>query len=80
MIGDMTRINPRTLLCQLDILSWSLLPNFYSQENYYNAALSVYERLIISEAPRLSVKAVYYWLLDFVAVFTSVETNSRRTI
>jgi len=54
---------------------------FTRKKIIYNAALSVYERLIISRelAPRLSVKAVYYWLLDFVAVhfanLTMVETN-----
>ncbi len=47
----------------------------------YNAVLSAYERLIISRnlASPFSVKAVYYWLLDFVAVhfanLTFVESN-----
>lgn len=47
----------------------------------YNAALSVYERLIVSRelASMFSIKAFYYWLLDFVAVhladLTMVETN-----
>lgn len=56
---------------------------FTRKKIIYNAALSVYERLIISRelAPRLSVKAVYYWLLDFVAVhfanLTMVETNQQ---
>lgn len=56
---------------------------FTRKKIIYNAALSVYERLIISRelAPRLSVKAVYYWLLDFVAVHFSslvmVETNQQ---
>lgn len=47
----------------------------------YNAALSVYERLIVSRglASMFSIKAFYYWFLDFVAVhladLTMVETN-----
>ena len=47
----------------------------------YNAVLSVYERLIVSRelASKFSIKAFYYWLLDFVAVrlanLTVVETN-----
>lgn len=47
----------------------------------YNAVLSVYERVIISRelASRFSVKAIYYWLTDFVAVHFAnlimVETN-----
>ena len=47
----------------------------------YNAALSVYERLIVSRklASRFSIKAFYYWFLDFVAVrladLTMVETG-----
>lgn len=47
----------------------------------YNTALSVYERLIVSRelASRFSLKAIYYWLLDFIAVhladLTMVETD-----
>lgn len=54
---------------------------FCRKKIIYNAVLSVYERLIVSRelASRLSIKAVYYWLLDFAAVhladLTMVETN-----
>lgn len=47
----------------------------------YNAVLSVYERMIISRelASRSSVKSIYYWLLDFLAVnfadLTMVESE-----
>lgn len=47
----------------------------------YNAVLSVYERLIVSRnlASWLSVKALYYWFIDFVAVhfadLTVVESD-----
>lgn len=47
----------------------------------YNAHRSIYEGMIISRklASSFSVKAVYYWLLDFVAIhlanLTIVETN-----
>lgn len=47
----------------------------------YNAVLSVYERFVISRelASRFSVKGIYYWLLDFLAVhvadLTMVESN-----
>lgn len=56
---------------------------FTRKKIIYNATLSVYERLIISRelASQLSVKAVYYWLLDFVAVhfagLVMVETNQQ---
>lgn len=54
---------------------------FFRKQIVYNATLSVYERMIISRelASRFSVKAVYYWLIDFVAVHLAnlivVETN-----
>lgn len=43
---------------------------FCRKKIIFNAFLSVYERIIVSRelASRLSVKAVYYWLLDFLAV------------
>ena len=47
----------------------------------YNAVLSVYERFIISRelASRFSIKAFYYWLLDFLAIrfadLVAVESN-----
>ena len=56
---------------------------FCQKKIIYNAVLSVYERLIVSRglASRFSVKAVYYWLLDFVAVhfadLTFVESSSQ---
>lgn len=54
---------------------------FCRKQIVYNAVLSVYERMIVSRelASRFSVKAVYYWLIDFVAVHFAnlimVETN-----
>lgn len=54
---------------------------FTRKKIIYNAALSVYERMIVSRelASRFSVKAFYYWFLDFVAVHLAslvmVETN-----
>ena len=43
---------------------------FSNRKIVYNALCSVYERMIISRAlsPRFSVKAVYYWLSDLLAV------------
>ncbi len=49
----------------------------------YNAFLSAYERVIISRelASRFSIKAVYYWLIDFLAVHSAdlirLESNSQ---
>ena len=49
----------------------------------YNALCSVYERLIVSRALArpFYIKAVYYWLLDFLAVHSAnlvmVETDSQ---
>lgn len=49
----------------------------------YNAVLSVYERMIISRelASKVSLKAIYYWLLDFMAVdfadLTMVESDKQ---
>lgn len=49
----------------------------------YNALCSVYERLIVSRglSSRYSSKALYFWLLDFLAVhsadFVMVETNQQ---
>lgn len=49
----------------------------------YNAFLSVYERMIISRksASPFSIKAIYYWLIDFMAVHLSdlirLESNSQ---
>ncbi len=54
---------------------------FCRKKIVFNAVLSEYERMIISRklAPRFSLKAVYYWLLDLAAVhladLTTVETN-----
>lgn len=54
---------------------------FCHKKIIYNAVLSVYERFIISRelASRFSIKAVYYWLLDFLAVrfadLTMVESE-----
>lgn len=46
---------------------------FCRKKIVYNAFLSVYERMIVSRelAVPYSVKAVYYWLLDFLAVHFS---------
>lgn len=58
-----------------------LLKPFCRKKIIYNAVLSEYERMIISRnlAPRFSVKAVYYWFIDFVAVhladLTMVESG-----
>ncbi len=43
---------------------------FCRKQIVYNAVLSVYERMVISRglASKFSVKAIYYWLIDFVAV------------
>lgn len=54
---------------------------FCRKKIIYNAVLSVYERMIISRelAPQFSLKATYYWFLDFVAVhfanLTMVESH-----
>lgn len=54
---------------------------FSSKVIVYNAPLSSYERMIVSRelAPKFSLKAFYYWSLDFMAVhladLTMVETN-----
>src|SRR3989344_975146 len=54
---------------------------FCRKKIVFNAILSEYERMIISRklASRISLKAGYYWLLDFMAVhladLTNVETN-----
>lgn len=59
----------------------SFIRLFCTKKIVYNAVLSVYERFIIARelAPRLSIKAVYYWLLDFLAVhfsnLTMVESD-----
>lgn len=47
-----------------------LIRFFCRKKIVYNAVLSVYERMIISRelASRFSPKAVYYWLIDFLAV------------
>lgn len=56
---------------------------FFWKKIIYNAVLSNYERMIISRelAPALSLKAVYYWLLDFMAVdfadLTMVESDKQ---
>jgi len=50
----------------------------------YNALCSMYERLIVSRklAAPLSLRALYYWFLDFAAVhftdLTMVETDAQR--
>lgn len=43
---------------------------FTRKKIIYNALCSVYERLIVSRnlAPKFSLRACYYWLLDFFAV------------
>lgn len=54
---------------------------FCRKKIIYNAVLSEYERMIISRKlfSRFSVKALYYWLIDFVAVhladLTTVESD-----
>lgn len=46
---------------------------FCRKKIIYNALCSVYERLIVSRnlARRLSLKAYYYWLIDYLACFAS---------
>lgn len=59
----------------------SLVRFFCRKKIIYNAVLSEYERMIISRnlALRFSVKASYYWFMDFVAVhladLTTVESD-----
>ena len=85
MIGDMTKNKSADLIfVGYDSPKLVIIARIFTRKKIiYNAALSVYERLIISRelAPRLSVKAVYYWLLDFVAVHFAnlimVETNQQ---
>lgn len=54
---------------------------FYRKKMIYCAVLPVYERLIISRklAGRLSLKRLYYWLIDFLAFhfanLTMMESN-----
>lgn len=56
---------------------------FCRKKIVYNAFLSVYERMIISResASPFSIKAFYYWLIDFMAVhfsdLTRLESNSQ---
>lgn len=56
---------------------------FCRKKIVFNAFLSVYERIIVARklAPRFSVKAVYCWLLDFLAVhfanLTRLESDSQ---
>lgn len=56
---------------------------FCRKKIVFNAFLSVYERIIVARelAPRFSIKAVYCWLLDFLAVhfadLTRLESNSQ---
>ncbi|MDP3792323.1 MAG: glycosyltransferase [bacterium] len=58
-----------------------LLRLFCRKKIIYNAILSEYERMIISRelTPRFSIKAFYYWLIDFIAVhladLTTIESN-----
>lgn len=58
-----------------------VLRPFCRKKIVYNAVLSVYERMIISRelAPPFSLKAIYYWLIDFLAVHCAdliiVESN-----
>ena len=60
-----------------------LLRLFCRKAILYNAFLSAYERVIVSRelAPWFSIKAVYYWLIDFLAVhcadLTRLESNSQ---
>ncbi len=60
-----------------------LLRLFCRKKIVYNAFLSVYERVIVSRklASRFSIKAIYCWLLDFLAVhfanLTRLESNSQ---
>ena len=61
-----------------------ILSKLFSRKKVtYNALCSVYERLIVSRAfaPPYSVKALYYWFLDFLsfnlADLTMVETDSQ---
>ena len=56
---------------------------FYHKRIVYNAVLTVYERMIISRGltPKFSVKAIYYWFTDFMAVHFAdlimVESNQQ---
>ena len=56
---------------------------FCRKKIVYNAFLSGYERVVVSRelASRFSIKAIYYWLLDFLAVhfadLTRLESNSQ---
>lgn len=56
---------------------------FTRKKIIYNALCSVYERLIVSRklASKLSLRAIYYWLLDFFAVNSAnlvmLETDSQ---
>lgn len=66
------------------LLAIGLRP-FCRHRMIYNAVLSEYERMIISRrvAGRFSLKAIYYWLLDFLAVhcadLTIVESDQQYT-
>ena len=57
---------------------------FCRHKMVYNAVLSEYERMIISRAAaaRFSLKAIYYWLLDFLAThsadLTIVESDQQQ--
>lgn len=60
-----------------------LMKMIFGKKVVYNALCSMYERLIVSRklAAPLSLKALYYWFLDFAAVhladLTMLETNNQ---
>ncbi|MBI2676563.1 MAG: glycosyltransferase [Candidatus Yanofskybacteria bacterium] len=63
-------------------LAFFLKP-FCRKKIVYNAVLSEYERMVISRqlARKISLKGIYYWLLDFLAVHSAdlilVESNEQ---
>ena len=56
---------------------------FCRKKIIYNAVLSEYERMVISRqlAKKMSLKGIYYWFLDFLAVHSAdlilVESNEQ---
>lgn len=76
--------NADVLIIGCDSPALAVFMRFFSGKKIvYNAILSLYERMIISRelAPKLSAKAIYYWLLDFFAVnfsnLTLVESEKQ---
>src|SRR3990167_4490823 len=79
------RKNLDLIMVGWDSPGWVIFVSLISGKKIiYNAAVSVYERLIVSRelVSKFSIKAFYYWLLDFVAVhladLTMVETNHQK--